>query len=186
MRRWGTAPALSGSLDFNPRTPHGVRPDDILITFALSLFQSTHPSRGATSRSFMIPTPTSRFQSTHPSRGATGKKWRLINAGQDFNPRTPHGVRLYYKSWEAKAPGISIHAPLTGCDYDPCRLPSGRADFNPRTPHGVRPALMGSIASTTCYFNPRTPHGVRLSIHPTETTVQNISIHAPLTGCDTM
>ena len=75
-----------------------------------TVFQSTHPVRGATRRSphWRI---RSRFQSTHPSRGAT----RVTVRGY---------IDLH----------ISIHAPLTGCDHSsrwPFRIASY---FNPRTP----------------------------------------------------
>ena len=100
--------------DFNPRTPCGVRPLCNRWTIGTSLFQSTHPLRGATStrrksRSSSI------FQSTHPLRGATeggGVTYMSADisihaplagcdagdlfyrpAGQNFNPRTPCGVR---------------------------------------------------------------------------------------------
>ena len=55
------------------------------------------------------------FQSTHPSRGAT-----LQTSIQKL-------VGL-----------ISIHAPLTGCDFQSCREINRYLYFNPRTPHGVR------------------------------------------------
>ena len=34
--------------NFNPRTPQGVRQDEIHFTFTVTIFQSTHPARGAT------------------------------------------------------------------------------------------------------------------------------------------
>ena len=102
-------------LDFNPRTPCGVRQcvqahrsqaGWISIHAPLAgcdrhalrgirirrQFQSTHPLRGATlcGRTFRR---AERFQSTHPLRGAT----RAENLGK--------AVRV-----------ISIHAPLAGCD----------------------------------------------------------------------
>ena len=122
------------------------------------------------------------FQSTHPSRGATRAFVYII-------------------------PGItiSIHAPLTGCDNLPRRFFFCRKDFNPRTPHGVRQNLQG-FGYDGRHFNPRTPHGVRLhtlfcrfpgirfqSTHPSrgatpvtlsDNPSEDISIHAPLTGCD--
>ena len=55
---------------FNPRTPHGVRPILLIIIKIRIKFQSTHPTRGATSyskhRGWRL-----KFQSTHPTRGAT-------------------------------------------------------------------------------------------------------------------
>ena len=80
-------------INFNPRTPCGVRPRHRVAGTRHQLFQSTHPLRGATSgiiadwlpiAHFNPRTPcgvrpvwprirrsTARFQSTHPLRGAT-------------------------------------------------------------------------------------------------------------------
>ena len=83
-------PACTGN--FNPRTPCGVRPVPESTSGSASLFQSTHPLRGATSRS-----PPPRWGS-----------------------------------------GISIHAPLAGCDHDNPPSAATPLNFNPRTPCGVR------------------------------------------------
>ena len=100
-------------------------------------FQSTHPLRGATLTSSHRGY-SELFQSTHPLRGATLR---------DF-ARDGHV-------------GISIHAPLAGCD-PPLETRRRRSeDFNPRTPCGVRPELPGQAQM-----------------------VAGISIHAPLAGCD--
>ena len=77
---------------FNPRTPCGVRPVPESTSGSASLFQSTHPLRGATP-SHAIVRPAIEFQSTHPLRGAT------------FLPFVKSPVHC-----------ISIHAPLAGCD----------------------------------------------------------------------
>ena len=78
--------------NFNPRTPCGVRPAHSASVISLERFQSTHPLRGATLRRSSRRIATA-FQSTHPLRGATG--W-----------------------WDDRhvCAGISIHAPLAGCD----------------------------------------------------------------------
>ena len=77
---------------FNPRTPHGVRPKVPNGAQAKALFQSTHPSRGAThdqdhqNRHQMI--------SIHaPLTGCDGRKYSFGQRFAHFNPRTPHGVR---------------------------------------------------------------------------------------------
>ena len=123
---------------FNPRTPHGVRPVGCWAISVRCPFQSTHPSRGATRA-----TPENfqkiGFQSTHPSRGATV-------------------IMQFY----IMPKGISIHAPLTGCDWFHCSNIGGYQYFNPRTPHGVRLTQLTHPASAH-HFNPRTPHGVRHS-----------------------
>ena len=59
------------SSDFNPRTPCGVRRALIWISWWPVRFQSTHPVRGATNTATAFPPLSSTFQSTHPVRGAT-------------------------------------------------------------------------------------------------------------------
>ena len=78
---------------FNPRTPRGVRLKSSAGVSSCSVFQSTHPARGATSRRhpqsgaipisihapregcdsprFRFSSSNRSFQSTHPARGAT-------------------------------------------------------------------------------------------------------------------
>ena len=80
--------------NFNPRTHRGVRPSDLKVRTGPGIFQSTHPSWGATvfpPSSLLV----SKFQSTHPSWGAT-----LL----DF-------------LWHSER-HISIHAPIVGCDLN--------------------------------------------------------------------
>ena len=115
-------PAHRWRRDFNPRTPCGVRP----------------PSAGAAA------VPPSAFQSTHPLRGATPSTRRHRLASSYFNPRTPCGVRQRDRAdrraavgfqsthplrgatqttaFRRRGFGISIHAPLAGCDVV-CVLP---------------------------------------------------------------
>ena len=103
------------SLNFNPRTPCGVR---LFCEYSFKCQQaiSIHaPLAGCDQYILGQLGRYYQFQSTHPLRGATEV------ADQD------HG----------KHP-ISIHAPLAGCDH--CKgtgFPVPR-HFNPRTPCGVR------------------------------------------------
>ena len=127
----------------------------------LSLFQSTHPARGAT---FILPV----FAGWHnisihaPREGCDGTPPGSSSGRSDFNPRTPRGVRLI-DGLELLAQGsISIHAPREGCD--------------PPQAEGRCPRCR--------YFNPRTPRGVRLSGISSSWIPCQISIHAPREGCD--
>ena len=82
--------------------------------------------------------------------------------GGDFNPRTPRGVRRSVMRSSICSNSISIHAPREGCDERPCcTSETGRHYFNPRTPRGVRPPPSGG-----------------------GTVRRGISIHAPREGCD--
>ena len=110
----GSAEAANGMVDFNPRTPCGVRRPVLAHRTADTEFQSTHPVRGATELAwgnapgtvFQSTHPVRGatiadveimleqiFQSTHPVRGATSLWTCSIRQTTDFNPRTPCGVR---------------------------------------------------------------------------------------------
>ena len=106
-------------------------------TSSLSVFQSTHPTRGAT-RKLREYGAVFIFQSTHPTRGAT-KANKII----------------YF------SPTISIHAPHTGCDTLCRRIRGGACSF--QSTHPTRGATNGDYHADVyeLNFNPRTPHGVR-------------------------
>ena len=105
------------AVDFNPRTPCGVRRRILPSCTLYRRFQSTHPVWGATrhiscqfSQSCRISIHAPRvgcdaaltkrstsswpFQSTHPVWGATPCHSSFWCWPQNFNPRTPCGVRL--------------------------------------------------------------------------------------------
>ena len=125
----------------------------------------------------------SLFQSTHPLRGATETDRHFLRRQTYFNPRTPCGVRQRHHHHGRDAHHISIHAPLAGCDCSFRREKRRARHFNPRTPCGVR-RLFRRHTMSNVYFNPRTPCGVRRETLLYIGVVQEISIHAPLAGCD--
>ena len=170
-------------IHFNPRTPHGVR-----HLAALGNLRGTNISIHA------------------PLTGcdAAGNRWGQRQP--DFNPRTPHGVRQDTICNAGLIWLISIHAPLTGCDGVTHLWERVAANFNPRTPHGVRRAN-GLLLSFAAKFQSTHPsRGATLkcvnvfiyvvsfqSTHPSRGATEkcmiigrtwDISIHAPLTGCD--
>ena len=128
------APRVS---DFNPRTPCGVRLTCFCSISCGTLFQSTHPLRGATKKK-QNRLLRKTFQSTHPLRGATKLGDVKVGFHCHFNPRTPCGVRRHrchrlfsLRRFQSTHPlrgatnfstyvelklEISIHAPLAGCD----------------------------------------------------------------------
>ena len=150
---------ISSADGFNPRTPRGVRHGAGQPLFTMVKFQSTHPSRGATDyRKFhdlWIP-----FQSTHPSRGAT----RTISVGSQprrcFNPRTPRGVRRIQL-------GIGTGA-KTFQSTHPSRGATGRNGQEPWS-----------------YMFQSTHPSRGATIRRRYVAVsKQVSIHAPLAGCD--
>ena len=176
---------LSILINFNPRTPCGVRRQCNSDRRKSQQFQSTHPLRGATRPKIPIAPPisnfnprtpcgvrpmarrrrqqTPKFQSTHPLRGAT-----------IGNPRSLQTTS-----------GISIHAPLAGCDKNQATTQPDKDKISIHAPlagcdHGARACRKRRTAD----FNPRTPCGVRLVATIADPVTHKISIHAPLAGCD--
>ena len=149
----------SSTLDFNPRTPCGVRRAACDMRYDILGFQSTHPLRGATSGSWQG-IYHSQFQSTHPLRGAT-EELTAQRADLDISIHAPLAGCDSRPHRTNRRCYISIHAPLAGCDP---RIPHHvreQRHFNPRTPCGVRPQT-AEIIRRLGNFNPRTPCGVRL------------------------
>ena len=126
------------SVDFNPRTPCGVRlPGFLLVddTGLISIhapragcdgdgrraavlqagFQSTHPVRGATLAASELPPSSVVFQSTHPVRGAT-KVTDTIRRTIRFQSTHPVRGATNSEVLQGILQGISIHAPRAGCD----------------------------------------------------------------------
>ena len=121
---------------FNPRSPHGERRYFALTTGRPRPFQSTLPARGATMlvKTIEIKAP---FQSTLPARGAT-QPFQIPPMRRHISihaPRTGSDVGKVIKPCEKL---ISIHAPRTGSDYKFTAIRVGVDDFNPRSPHGER------------------------------------------------
>ena len=124
-------------------------------------FQSTHPLRGATCSVRSWPRA-ALFQSTHPLRGATRLSWAMMPPSL-FQSTHPLRGATRVSDYAASHDGISIHAPLAGCDHPQRSRRGCDKYFNPRTPCGVRRDRLHILAPT-----------------------MTISIHAPLAGCDPM
>ena len=78
---------------------------------------------------------------------------------------------------------ISIHAPLAGCDKFGFLRAREMRNFNPRTPCGVRQNVH-EISHTARIFQSTHPlRGATLRVYHHFPVIQ-ISIHAPLAGCD--
>ena len=119
------------------------------------------PHAGCDSYEQIAKTYSVAFQSTHPMRGATRDVVRLIKKQNDFNPRTPCGVRPAARKKAEARYFISIHAPHAGCDEAAERFRTAWEQF--QSTHPMRGATI-----------PYDSHHV----------LRGISIHAPHAGCD--
>ena len=78
------------------------------------------------------------FQSTLPARGATRRASAPEGVFVHFNPRSPHGERLYIWRYGRSLSAFQSTLPARGATT-PRRYPRREADyFNPRSPHGER------------------------------------------------
>ena len=144
---------------FNPRTPCGVRHKRDRGRHHDTVFQSTHPLRGATTVTAAEPSNT--LISIHaPLAGCDGGLREMAYPHRYFNPRTPCGVRLETAPFE-----LTIE------------------DFNPRTPCGVRPRRSSNGCSARKFQSTHPLRGATLT-RCTGVCCECISIHAPLAGCD--
>ena len=170
---------LDSNIYFNPRAPCGARPGTMAVKHGKRLFQSTHPSRGATADKV-----TERLRheiSIHAPHAGRDTRWSSVGSARaDFNPRAPCGARRHPQSHPAGSGAISIHAPRAGATG--CTDTAGICclNFNPRAPCGrdysfvkscmrlnkfqstrpVRSRLRRTLPGhTSFYFNPRAPCG---------------------------
>ena len=122
-----------------------------------------------------------------------------------FNPRTPCGVRLTCSSMRPATSWISIHAPLAGCDLQR-GAPAIRRTISIHAPLAGCDAFRGKTDREVWQFQSTHPlRGATLtsshrgyselfqSTHPLRGATRHgerrdqraeISIHAPLAGCD--
>ena len=78
---------------------------------------------------------------------------------------------------------ISIHAPRMGSDCLQYDIRRRSIDFNPRSPDGERRSL-GTASRCTLKFQSTLPGWGATRIHPSNTKILLISIHAPRMGSD--
>ncbi len=102
--------------NFNPRTPHGVRPLNTAKTRLDSCISTHAPLTGCDLQDDRAESQRRHFnpRTPHGVRPDFFAPHPLPNP--DFNPRTPHGVRHHRQEQTPGGKIISTHAPLTGCD----------------------------------------------------------------------
>ena len=174
---------LRQTRDFNPRSPHGERR---LISITVIIFEiiSIHAPRMGSDWQGSRKNASSTFQSTLPAWGATNQHQTSVEhsaisihaprMGSDFrspllfplyvlyfNPRSPHGERLY--RYNARPP----------CGY-----------FNPRSPHGERRRKLDNVQELEQFQSTLPAWGATPPPVPILVTNVGISIHAPRMGSD--
>ena len=137
--------------------------------------------------------------------GCDGDKLVIELLVENFNPRSPNGLRLVHNSrtqcqkqfqstqpeWaatisaviHATTEDISIHAARMGCDCCVAFSAAGTDDFNPRSPNGLRQEGW-RIKISACKFQSTQPEWAATDIAIVRRQDDVISIHAARMGCD--
>ncbi len=169
------------SCSFNPRTPYGVRPLRRSALGEGTLFQSTHPLRGATlSRA---PCSGTVAVSIHaPLTGCDVVSPQREQVPRCFNPRTPYGVRHIASIVMGLFILFQSTHPLRGATTPP-GLTAAAAEF--QSTHPLRGATSRAL-SMAARIKFQSTHPLRGATGENTPAAQRfvVSIHAPLTGCD--
>ena len=149
-------------IDFNPRTPGGVRhyyPD-----INAPLVRHFNPRTPGGVRLYIVQIGKTRHKNFNPRTpgGVRLQGHRGCQKERYFNPRTPGGVRLDCLCRDADCSRISIHAPRVGCDYTDPKIYVSEKSISIHAPR---------VGCDLYYLN------------STSNTLI-ISIHAPRVGCD--
>ena len=110
-------PSTRYQQDFNPRAPRGARPATGKSSSPRILFQSTRPSRGATSSLCGGYVQSSYFNPRAP-RGARRTSIWISGCGGRFQSTRPSRGATTQKPLSIVVLRISIHAPLAGRDWE--------------------------------------------------------------------
>ena len=177
--RPGTGDAVPDHQDFNPRTPCGVRLWTRLHSRSVTCISIHAPRAGCDSDPASRPSHRAHFNPRTPCGVRRCRSRPTRRSRRTF--QSTHPVRGATRSRAEDQAGqeISIHAPRAGCDAARRTLSAVSAHFNPRTPCGVRldPARISCFCAN---FNPRTPCGVRPH---QSTTAHKMGDFNPRTPC---
>ena len=167
--------------NFNPRTPCGVRRTLVSSSCVIEGFQSTHPLRGATAAT-PVPFDTFRFQSTHPLRGATPRQSVSLRLCTFQSTHPLRGATPFLPD-AVKCRRFQSTHPLRGATVSSLPMRSLSTNFNPRTPCGVRLIAEDAFPAIITFQSTHPLRGAT-RLRAGSTAGGNISIHAPLAGCD--
>ena len=156
---------LPGVVNFNPRTPCGVRPRPVRSRKGATPISIHAPRVGCDAPPGAWCADRCDFNPRTPCGVRLTSFAHILPRGY-FNPRTPCGVRHQAHHPVPCTHPISIHAPRVGCDKIFVQSVRKIPYFNPRTPCGVRRRSHKANNRRDANFNPRTPCGVRLLVRP--------------------
>ena len=167
---------------FNPRLPHGRRPDVPGVPFWNPIFQSTPPSREATAHGTGV-IVYSIFQSTPPSREATLSGLCLFSCSARFQSTPPSREATQATTSSQCGKRFQSTPPSREATRTSHRVSRRCRYFNPRLPHGRR-LNTTSLMDWDLEFQSTPPSREATVLNMLHKNGENISIHASLTGGD--
>ena len=172
------------SCNFNPRSPHGERHEHPENQQPRLYFNPRSP-HGERRWHFAAFCGTMRISIHAPRTGSDRPGGCRRAPPQEISIHAPRtgsdNASHIFSRWRVN---ISIHAPRTGSDQWGTAPPPPPRYFNPRSPHGERLSGSAICFFTLFHFNPRSPHGERRTLRCNKSAARRISIHAPRTGSD--
>ena len=192
------------TINFNPRSPRGLRHLQREKAVKILSFQSTQPEWAAThhnvawfircsnfnprSPSGLRPKPSGRlkikclFQSTQPEWAATVAVL-ILSINWLFQSTQPEWAATRFRPTLQNLLVISIHAARVGCDISKSGIINTWKDFNPRSPSGLRLSSL-SMFSHSSQFQSTQPEWAA-TINVVWCHIRSyISIHAARVGCN--
>ena len=134
--------------NFNPRTPCGVRPSIRPTVLCVTIFQSTHPLRGATIEPLLR--NLSRAISIHAPLAGCDPGILPGNPPQGISIHAPLAGCDSTTERTNKQEDISIHAPLAGCDSSSWWGGAARKKF--QSTHPLRGATAKTYKENCTFF----------------------------------
>ena len=167
---------------FNPRSPHGERPEGLPTTWMNGEISIHAPRTGSDAHTVRFSQVSYHFNPRSP-HGERHNQIRVFASHGHFNPRSPHGERRVLSQILVRQLRISIHAPRTGSDVDVQLLIQVRNYFNPRSPHGERLTRRRACTDAPLFQSTLPARGATY-LRGSPALPAPISIHAPRTGSD--
>ena len=148
--------AKRGLDDFNPRSPHGERRRwQFCVLHRLRI--SIHAPRTGSDRMAGYKILWANISIHAPRTGSDCNHRDNVSVNQHFNPRSPHGERREFDAYVVYGDIIfQSTLPARGATSAESVTRRRSRNFNPRSPHGERLGGASWIFPDD-YFNPRSP-----------------------------
>ena len=174
--------AARAASNFNPRSPHGERPDGDAQAPPRKI--SIHAPRTGSDQSRQPPPEPPAISIPAPRTGSDPAASQPPARASNFNPRSPHGERRQPPARASSRQQFQSTLPARGAtSRTPGKVENGH-NFNPRSPHGERHTAKEAVIDAIQFQSTLPARGATAEAHARWLRAKIISIHAPRTGSD--